>query len=426
MKFKSGHLEFRFSVDEIAQQNVINGNTLKITGQIQYPDPDERIVINRPKGAPEDIDPKRYTIESQEKGFPAETKVWYNRFQNKATAYVDFNNSIQHSNQFPDKSGVKNHRLPTSKYLIKQIPNNTVDYFKEWKNIISVFSEKTLTRKKYVRMFPKLSVHDAIKDISNWHSSLQLFWPFVLENAVMIQKLALLGISGKIVPKEKQKLAFFQELEKFQTIKIPVAQDKIILSFNHTDLVEGLRRAGLLETSEDYLSAGLHLYKPEDQLNIESKVNAAMDVINKTSPELYLAITQLIGSIAFYKAEHVGYAGGSISSALGVIWQDPRAYKEFSVSHYAEQIVHEFIHNTLFLVDMVKGLFVDQQKFLKAKVWSPIRHQLRSYDRTFHACYVSTGKHTFYICYHLEACICITNLKNSKKTLASISLMNFV
>ena len=315
--------------------------------------------------------------------------------QKISSDYFTLKNVTQYKYLLRDNVEGKTQWFKITNSLIKLIPNDTSDYFHHWKNIISVFSDETLSRKKYAQMFPSLCVHDAIKNVGNTDIYLKLFWPFILENAVMIQKLALLGLSGKIVPIEKQKLAFFHELEKYQTIKIPVAQDKIILSFNHPELVEGLKRAGLLEISKDYVDAGLHLYTPEEQSVIENKVYAAMDLINKTSPELYLAITQLIGSIAFYKAEQPGYAGGSISSALGVIWEDPRAYKEFSVPHYAEQIVHEFIHNTLFLVDMVKELFVDHRKFLKAKVWSPIRHQLRSYDRTFHACYVSTGNQTF-------------------------------
>ena len=324
---------------------------------------------------------------------PTTTEIESKKLKRDMEDSIALVNVTQHAYHLPNTSGVEDQWLRTSESLIKRIPNKTDYYFQEWNTIISIFSNRTLSRKKYEKLFPRLSVSGAIKEISNKNIYLKLFWPFVLENSIMIQKLALLGISGKVVPKEKQKLRFFEELEKIQTIKIPVAQDKIILSFNNPELVEGLRRAGLLESSEDYLAAGFHLYTPEDQLFIENKVNGAMHVINKTSPELYLAITQIMGSVALYKAERPVYAGGSTSSAIGVMWQDPRAYQEFSVAHFAEQIVHEFIHTTLFMVDMVKGLFVDQRKFLKAKVWSPFRNQLRSYDRTFHACYVSTGKY---------------------------------
>ncbi|XP_052801005.1 uncharacterized protein LOC128231826 [Mya arenaria] len=116
-----------------------------------------------------------------------------------------------------------------------------------------------------------------------------------------------------------------------------------------------------------------------------------MDMINSTNPEFYRAIHQIIGCIAFYKAEHSGFAGGTISSALGVIWLDPRAIREQSVANYAKLIVNEFIHSSLFLADMVHGTYIDRSLLSQAKVYSPVREELRDFDKTFHASYVTTG-----------------------------------
>jgi hypothetical protein len=127
-----------------------------------------------------------------------------------------------------------------------------------------------------------------------------------------------------------------------------------------------------------------------------------MSLINDTMPELYKVIHQIVSCIAFYKAEHPGFAGGSISSALGLIWQDPNSYKEQTVAHYAEQIVHEFIHTSLFLADLVHGTFTDYRLLSMAKVYSPIRHELRDFDKTFHASYVSTGRYIIIIPWRLN------------------------
>ncbi|WAQ94486.1 hypothetical protein MAR_006957 [Mya arenaria] len=116
-----------------------------------------------------------------------------------------------------------------------------------------------------------------------------------------------------------------------------------------------------------------------------------MDLINSTNADLYRAIHQVIGCIAFYKAEHRGMSGGTISSALGVIWEDPSAFSEQTVDNYAAQIVHEFIHSSLFLADMVHGTYIDRSLLPKAKVYSPVRKELRDFDKTFHASYVTTG-----------------------------------
>ncbi|XP_052810566.1 uncharacterized protein LOC128238559 [Mya arenaria] len=264
-------------------------------------------------------------------------------------------------------------------------------YFNSWSQRILLFKNSTLNKDDFTKHFHRLPLQKMLQTLSLTHIFQHIFWPFSFDQAFMNQKLALLGMSGLSTNRHKQKEAFYAELEKHQTIKVPVEEENVILSFDHPDLVEGLNRSGLLELSKEYVDAGNHLYSLEEQEYITSKVQAAMDMIKITNSELYRAIHQVIGCIAFYKAEHRGFAGGTISSALGVIWQDPRAYREQSVAHYAEQIVHEFIHSSLFLADMVHGTYIDRSLLSHAKVYSPVRRELRDFDKTFHASYVTTG-----------------------------------
>lgn len=48
-----------------------------------------------------------------------------------------------------------------------------------------------------------------------------------------------------------------------------------------------------------------------------------------------------------------------LSSAVGLIWLDPSKGGDWSVPFLAEQIVHEYIHTTLFIAEMVPGMYSD-------------------------------------------------------------------
>ncbi|XP_052784234.1 uncharacterized protein LOC128220005 [Mya arenaria] len=270
-------------------------------------------------------------------------------------------------------------------------PSKDDVYFNTWIRRIILFKNSTINRIDFTRLFSRIPLQLMVQELSMTNVFQKIFWPFSFDQAFMNQKLALLGMSGISTNKYKQKERFYTELEKYQTIKIPVEETRVVLSFDHPDLVEGLNRSGILEMSKEYVDAGKHLYTLEEQEQIKSNVRAAMDMINSADPELYRAIHQVIGCIAFYKAEHPGYGGGTISSALGVIWQDPRAYGQKTVAHYAEQIVHEFIHTSLFLADMVHGTYIDRSLLPQLKVYSPVKKELRDFDKTFHASYVTTG-----------------------------------
>ncbi|XP_060592010.1 uncharacterized protein LOC132746778 [Ruditapes philippinarum] len=275
--------------------------------------------------------------------------------------------------------------------FVKEAPLEENMYFSKWKQTISIFGHDDLTRQYFKLKYPALGKEAVIREISKSNVFEKLFWPFSYDIGFMNQKLGLLGFSGLVATPEKQKLMFYEILEKFQTLKIPVQRNKMVYSFNDSLVIDALNRSGLQEMSKEYVDAGLHVYTLEEQAYILEKIEAAMSLINDTMPELHKVINQVVAGIAFYKAEHPGYAGGSVSSALGLIWQDPKSYKEQTVAHYAEQIVHEFIHTSLFLADLVHGTFTDYRLLSMAKVYSPIRHELRDFDKTFHASYVSTG-----------------------------------
>lgn len=278
--------------------------------------------------------------------------------------------------------------------IMEKIPSSDYhDFFTKWPSYLNLFTNNT--RLIFSQSFTKLPLKESISKIGLISSFLKLFWPFQLHTACMNQKLALLGMTGR-TSKFNQKTTFFKTLELIQTVSIPFEENSIVYSFDHPDLVEGMNRSGLLENSKEFVDNKRHLFTAEEIPDIVNSVDAAFELINSTSPILYKAIHQLVGCIAFYKAEKPGHLGGTVSSAIGVIWLDPSVSVDWCVPFYAEQIVHEFIHTSLFYAELVYGTYTYHTKLSEAKVISSIRRQLRDYDKSFHAAYVASGLVNFH------------------------------
>ena len=97
-------------------------------------------------------------------------------------------------------------------------------------------------------------------------------------------------------------------------------------------------------------------------------------------------------------AKKSGLGGGSFGDSLGVVWFDPDPFWE-SVD-YAETILHEATHQSLFLSDMVRRLFVFEPRELTgedALVTSAILQTPRPYDLAFHSACVAAALVDFYL-----------------------------
>ncbi|XP_045182191.2 uncharacterized protein LOC123540929 [Mercenaria mercenaria] len=284
-----------------------------------------------------------------------------------------------------------------SKTLYPNVPSEKYSYFMHWKAMVRLYTKDRVSSSWFRHTFPQIKPRTALKFIGSTDIFQKLFWPFVLKVGFMNQRLGLFGFTEETVPVQIQKTIFYNAVEKLQTIKIPVAEGKVIYSFdNNVDLIDGMNRSGLLENSKDFIDAGHHLFTQDEQNEITRKVDEAMKLIQETNPELYSAINQMVACFAFYKSQNRAHIGGTVSSALGVIWLDPSALSNWSIPFYAEQIIHEFIHTSLFYAELVHGTFTDHRDLSKAKVMSSIRRQLRDYDKSFHAAYVSTGLVAFH------------------------------
>jgi hypothetical protein len=129
-------------------------------------------------------------------------------------------------------------------------------------------------------------------------------------------------------------------------------------------------------------------YTGGDRRVVEEKIAGALSLIREVDADTFGSINTLIGTFLLARLE--GFEGGSISSLIGAIWI--ALGPDRPVEDFAELIVHESVHNALFLEDMVHGVFVDGEARLgeeDALVTSAILRIPRGYDKAFHSAVVS-------------------------------------
>lgn len=128
----------------------------------------------------------------------------------------------------------------------------------------------------------------------------------------------------------------------------------------------------------------------EDREFHEINYQIALKRFEENFPETFVAFKELIAFIIF--AKRPGYGGGTVSNRIGLIWLAPENY--WTEDDWLENLVHEFIHNVLFLDDMVNTVFTAGGSRLAeddALAISAIRQVKRGYDKSYHSAFVSYG-----------------------------------
>lgn len=187
---------------------------------------------------------------------------------------------------------------------------------------------------------------------------------------------------------------YFQSLDRIQNIKVPYEIEKINVSFFDENLQKGLLDLGMID-SED-LKDQSHVYPEDKQEVIQGNINKALGLIDLLHPSLGNLINQLVGTFLILNKK--GFGGGSVSNIMGLIWLNPQ--EEWNVIDYAEAIYHEFIHQSVFLDDMVNSMFPDPDACAtdEGLVTSTILKRKRPLDRSYHAACVSIGvMHLYYL-----------------------------
>jgi hypothetical protein len=120
----------------------------------------------------------------------------------------------------------------------------------------------------------------------------------------------------------------------------------------------------------------------------QRRVDWVMHRLARTDPELQESVTTVIAALLFGRLPRFG--GGSNSSMIGCVWLNPKA--GWTDDDWIDNIVHEYVHQCLFIEDMRAGLFTVDGEVLAqpdALVRSALLRTLRPYDRAYHSCFVS-------------------------------------
>ncbi|MGY3716072.1 aKG-HExxH-type peptide beta-hydroxylase [Sutcliffiella cohnii] len=186
---------------------------------------------------------------------------------------------------------------------------------------------------------------------------------------------------------------YIEVINELQDSQLAFEED-IIIEFNNTKHTEKMLKNELID--EDDLLNNKHLFDKEQQEDIEYRIKTALRVIKSLNENLYTLIKQHISTIYVIKKD--GFGGGSVSGMVGFIWLNVQ--QDWTVIDIAEHLYHEFIHNVLFIDDMVNCIFPDPEACgqPEALVTSPILKWRRPLDRSYHAACVAIGiQHMYFL-----------------------------
>jgi len=137
-------------------------------------------------------------------------------------------------------------------------------------------------------------------------------------------------------------------------------------------------------------------YSEQEILDFNTKADLAVTLFKETLPTLFKAFQKVCPFILIGRRD--GYGGGSVSTRIGFIWLSPTL--DWTTNDWAENLIHEFIHNCLFLEDLVDNIFpfsaLEMEKEDGLAI-SAIRQVKRAYDKSYHSAFVAYGIIEFYL-----------------------------
>lgn len=216
---------------------------------------------------------------------------------------------------------------------------------------------------------------------------------FLNSNRVLSNmQLATNYLAGKQIVTKSLKEAFIEAMNIVQSTTIHTHSDDIFVEFDNPDLVNFLVEKTVF--SPEDVADGAYLLQEGDRSHIYQNIQAAKSLIAQVDPNLHRLITTLIGSVAVYRI--ADRDGGTVSCCIGLIWISPT--QDWEVDYYAEMLVHEFVHNSVFVEDMVHGIMPNPELLEREEglTTSVIRKTQRPYDKAFHSACVGAGIMYFY------------------------------
>jgi HEXXH motif-containing protein len=188
------------------------------------------------------------------------------------------------------------------------------------------------------------------------------------------------------------KEAFVEGMNNAQSTTIRTLSNDIFVDFENPGLVNFLIERTVFSPAD--VSNDAHLLAENERAQVCKNIQEAKSLIAKVDPNLHRLITTLIGSVAVYRIAQRD--GGSVSCGIGLIWISPK--QDWTLEYYAEMLVHEFVHNSVFLEDMIHGIMPNPEllEHEEALTTSVIRKTRRPFDKAFHSACVAAAIMYFY------------------------------
>jgi hypothetical protein len=136
-------------------------------------------------------------------------------------------------------------------------------------------------------------------------------------------------------------------------------------------------------------------YTDGERAHILRQLSEGLSLYRSVYPDHFQAFNETTTHLLF--ARRAGSGSGSVSNRVGMIWLAPLV--DCPPIEYAENLLHEFLHQCLFLDEMVHTIFAGTSARLAqndAKCLSAIRRERRGYDKSYHSAFVSFGLAKFY------------------------------
>jgi hypothetical protein len=136
-------------------------------------------------------------------------------------------------------------------------------------------------------------------------------------------------------------------------------------------------------------------YTDGERAHISGQLSDGLSLYRSVYPDHFQAFNETTTHLLF--ARQAGYGSGSVSNRVGMIWLAPSV--DCQPIEYADNLLHEFLHQCLFLDEMVHTIFSGTSARLgqnDAKCVSAIRQERRGYDKSYHSAFVAFGLAKFY------------------------------
>lgn len=209
--------------------------------------------------------------------------------------------------------------------------------------------------------------------------------PFDFKQNITNALYAIVAITGYLPAVESFKESYISSLNAIQNTSIP-CRESVVLSFDNPTLLNELWREGLITPD------ARHLFSPLERERIVHHIADAFAFIKAVDVNLHDAIQAMIGTIACIRREG---SSGTVSSMIGLLWLNPDP--SWTIVDYAENIVHEFIHNTIFLADLIWKIFTKPHWYAPEEglVVSAIKKYPRGVNIAYHSAFVAIGLSIF-------------------------------